>query len=133
MTSTPNSALTRFRSLTLRGAFTDDELLDILAEVRTIEAGRPEEIFAATLDDPELSLAQFHELLDRVPLPEGYQRSKTVIIKPQPLIDKLTRIYELVNDADWQSRAADPNKFAQFMAEVLSVIDIDNIPTGEVS
>lgn len=72
---------TKERTLTIRGQFTDDELLDIIAVVQAAEQRRPEQMFSTILE----SIEEFDAFMARVPLPDGYNRSRTEfdLIKPK--------------------------------------------------
>jgi hypothetical protein len=63
----------RHRSLLIRGRFSDDEILDIVAVVQRIEHARPDDKFEVAIDDPAGTKEFFLEL-DKRPLPEGYGR-----------------------------------------------------------
>jgi hypothetical protein len=63
----------RHRSLLIRGHFTDDEILDIVAVVQRIEKHRPQESFEVAVDDPA-GTAEFFAALDARPVPKGYGR-----------------------------------------------------------
>lgn len=43
--------------------------------------------------------------------------------------EKLSHLERVVSAADWQSRASTPQKFHNFLADLLTLIDVDSIPS----
>jgi hypothetical protein len=65
------------RTVMIRGPFTDDEVLDIMAAVlpltQAAEQARPGETFQVMVDAPDADIA-FDELLAMIPTQPGYER-----------------------------------------------------------
>ena len=76
---------TKERTLTIRGQFTDDELLDIIAVVQAAEQRRPEQMFSTIVDGLE-SVEEFDAFMAQVPLPDGYNRSRTEFDLAKPKV-----------------------------------------------